>query len=273
MLRLFVQEMKFRRGAIIGWGLGLLFFPLVYIGIYPSVAEEMAGLADLEIYKAMGVNIGTFADWIGSILIVFLPLVTAIFGIINGTNTLAGEEEDGRLEMIVTLPLARWKIVASKALALSVSILVILLVNAVVSLGVFEAVKDQIETELVGSDILIGVISTWPFVFSVAMISMFLAAFCSRRRIASMIAAAVLVVGYFGSNLAASTEVLEPFEPIFLFTYLDSTGQALLDGQAAGDILVLLGTGVVSFLLAVLFFQRRKLTVGAWPWQRARVEG
>jgi ABC-2 type transport system permease protein len=272
MFRLLVQELKFRRGAMIGWGLGLLFFPLVYIAIYPSVAEEMAGLADLEIYKAMGVNLGTFADWIGSILIVFMPLVAAIFGIINGTGTLAGEEEDGRLEMIVTLPLPRWKIVTAKALALSISAFIILLVNAVVTLLVFEGIRDQIETVLVGSDVFTAVLSTWPFVFAVAMISMFLAAFCSRRRIASMIAAAILVVSYFGSNLAASTKVLEPFEPIFLYTYLDGSGPALIEGQATSDILVLLGVGVVSFILSVIFFQRRKLTVGAWPWQQGKVE-
>jgi ABC-2 type transport system permease protein len=272
MFRLLVQELKFRRGAMIGWGLGLLFFPLVYIAIYPSVAEEMAGLADLEIYKAMGVNLGTFADWIGSILIVFLPLVAAIYGIINGTGTLAGEEEDGRLEMIVTLPLARWKIVTAKALALSISSFIILLVNAVVSLLVFEGIQDQIETDLLGLDVFKAVLSTWPMVFAVAMISMFLAAFCSRRRIASMIAAAILVLSYFGSNLAASTELLEPFEPLFLFTYLDGTGPALIEGQATGDILVLLATGAAAFALSLVFFQRRKLTVGAWPWQRARVE-
>ena len=67
MFRLLWQELRFRRNAIIGWGLGLCFFPIVYVGIYPSVADQMAGLADLEIYKAMGMNIGTFADWVGSI--------------------------------------------------------------------------------------------------------------------------------------------------------------------------------------------------------------
>ncbi len=54
MLRLIWQEIKFRRGAMIGWGLGLLFFPLVYIAIYPSVADQMAGLADLEILQSHG---------------------------------------------------------------------------------------------------------------------------------------------------------------------------------------------------------------------------
>ena len=272
MLRLIFQELKFRQNAIIGWGLGLLFFPLVYIAIYPSVADEMAGLADLEIYKAMGVQLGNFSDWIGSILVVFMPLVASIFAIINGTGTLAGEEEDGRLEMLVTLPLPRWMIFAAKAKALSVSTFIILLVNATVSLAVFESIKDQIETEMVGMDVFSAVVSTWPFVFAMAMLSMFLSVFCARRRFASMIAAAVLIVSYFGSNLAASTELLEPFEPFFLFTYLDGTGKAIIEGQATGDLLVLLSVGLVSLILGLIFFQKRRLTVGMWPWQRSKVE-
>lgn len=231
----------------------------------------MAGFADLEIYKAMGMSLGTFPDWVGSILVIFMPLVAAIYGIINGTGTLAGEEEDGRLEMIVTLPLPRWQIVTAKALAFAISSLVIFLVVSLVSTGVFLGIQNQIETEMVGMDMFKTVMMSWPLVFAMGMLGMFLAAFCANRRFASMIAAAVLVVGYFGSNLAASTDVLEPFEPLFLFTYLDASGTAVMKGQAAGDMLVLLGVGLVSFALALFFFQRRDLTVGLWPWQRARV--
>lgn len=271
MLRLLWQELVFRRSAIIGWSLGLCFFPLVYIAIYPSVADQMAGFADLEIYQAMGMSLGTFPDWVGSILIVFMPLVAAIYGIINGTGTLAGEEEDGRLEMVVTLPLPRWQIVTAKAIALAISSFIMFVVVAVVSLLVFQAIESQIETEMVGTDMFTAVLLAWPLVFAVGMLSLFLAAFCANRRIASIIAAAVLVVSYFGSNLAASTTALEPFEPFFLFTYLDASGTAVMGGQAAGDMLVLLAIGLVSFALALFFFQRRDLTVGLWPWQRARV--
>jgi ABC-2 type transport system permease protein len=270
MFRLLWQELVFRRNAIIGWSLGLCFFPLVYIAIYPSVADQMAGLADLEIYQAMGMSLGTFPEWVGSILIVFMPLIAAIYGVINGTGTLAGEEEDGRLEMIVTLPLPRWQIVAAKAMAYIISSLIMFLVVSFVSLLVFQSIQSQVDTEMVGMDLFTAVLMAWPLVFAVGMLSMFLATFCANRRIASMIAAAVLIISYFGSNLAASTTALEPFEPFFLFTYLDASGTAIMEGQATGDVLVLLAVGLVSFTLALFFFQRRDLTVGTWPWQRAR---
>ena len=268
MFRLFVQELRNRRNAMIGWGLGLLFFPIVYLGIYPQVAEEMADLADLEIYQTMGVSLGGLEEWIGSILVLFVPLVLSIFTILNGTGTLSGEEEDGRLEMLVTLPLPRWQIVTAKALALGAATFVILAFVSLVSLVVFASIESQVETQLAAMDVFTAILSTWPLMFAVGMLSMFLAAFTPRRRIASIIAGALLLVSYFGSNLADSTSVLEPFEPFFLFTYLDATGDAVRQGQQAGDVLVLLLIGVVAFGLALFFFERRKLTVGAWPWQR-----
>jgi ABC-2 type transport system permease protein len=272
MLRLIWQELKFRRNAIIGWGLGLCFFPIVYIGIYPSVADQMAGFEDLEFYKAMGMSLGTFEDWVASILIALMPLVAGIYAIINGTGTLAGEEEDGRLEMIVTLPLPRWQIVTAKAVALTLSSLIIYAVVSVVSLLVFQSIESQIETNLVAMDMFMAVFSAWPLVFAIAMLGMFLSAFCSSRRFASMISAVILIISYFGNNLSNSTTELEPFTPFFLFTYLDASAQAVAEGQQAGDVTVLLGIGLVSFALAVFFFQGRNLTVGAWPWQRVQVE-
>ncbi|MCL4869884.1 MAG: ABC transporter permease subunit [Anaerolineae bacterium] len=270
MVRLIWQELKFRRNAIIGWGLGLCFFPLVYISIYPSIAEEMAGLADLELYKALGMNLGTFGDWVGSILIVFMPLIAAIYGVINGTETLAGEEEDGRLEMLVTLPRPRWQIIKAKAIALTVSFILIFLVVAVVSWLVFLAIESQIETDLEGINLFMAVLSGLPLAFAVGMISMFLAAFCSTRRVAAMIAAAILISSYFGTNLANASPVLEPFAPLFLFNYLDASSQAVAEGQQVGDMVVLITIGLVAFILALVFFQRRDLTVGIWPWQRAK---
>ena len=272
MIRLIWHELKFRRNAIVGWALGLSFFPIVYVSIYPSVAEEMAGLADLEIYQAMGVSLGTFEDWIASILIMFVPLLLAIYALINGTGTLAGEEEDGRLEMLVTLPLPRWQIVTAKAIALSLATIIILLFVSLVGAVVFVAIESQIETTLTAIDMVAAMLAAWPLVFAVAMLAIFLAAFSASRRSAALIMTAVVVVGYFGSNLANSTTVLEPFEPLFLFTYLDSTARAVQEGQPIGDVVVLLGVGVVALLLALFFFQRRNLTVGNWPWQRAGAE-
>ena len=87
-----------------------------------------------------------------------------------------------------------------------------------------------------------------------------------------MIAAVLIIVSYFGNNLGSQVSSLDSVRPLFLYHYLDFTGTAITEGQQAGDILTLMGIGLVAFVLALFFFQRRKLTVGAWPWQRSGVE-
>jgi ABC-2 type transport system permease protein len=272
MLRLIWQELKFRRNGIIGWGIGLCFFPFVYITLYPSVAEEMAGLADLEIYQAMGINLGTFEDWVASILFLMVPLLLSVYALLNATGTLAGEEEDGRLEMMVTLPLERWQIITAKAIALAIATFIILLVTALAGALVYMAIQSQVESEVEPFGLAATMLATWPLVFAFAMLSLFFAAFSSRRRVAALIMTAILIISYFGSNLIHQVSSLESLEPIFLFSYLDSTRTAVLEGQPIGDVLVLLAVGLISFALAVFFFNRRNLTVGFWPWQRAQVE-
>ena len=81
---------------------------------------------DLAIYQAMGMSFGTFEGCIASTVTNLVPLSCCIYAVINGTGTLAGEEDNGRLELIVALPIPRWQIVAVKALALGIALFVIL---------------------------------------------------------------------------------------------------------------------------------------------------
>lgn len=275
MLRLLWQELIFRRNGIIGWGLGLTFFPLVYVLIYPEFAGDLASMQSFlesDIYRVMGVGFGTFEDWVASTIILFVPMLAAVYALINGTGTLAGEEDDGRLEMIVTLPIPRWQIVVVKAVALIIALFFILFFVALVTIGVFLAIESKIETTLVPADILKALLTSgWALAAAIGMISLFLATISPSRRVAALLGAMVIIVSYFGSNLSGMVSSLESIQPLFLFTYLDATGNILLEGPEISDVLVLVGVGFVALVLAVFFFQRRDITVGVWPWQKGRI--
>jgi len=59
-------------------------------------------------------------------------------------------------------------------------------------------------------------------------------------------------------------------KPFSLFNYYDMSGTVIEEGVAMVDVSVQLAVALIALLLAILSFQRRDLTVGAWPWQRAR---
>jgi ABC-2 type transport system permease protein len=274
MLRLLLQELRFRRNAIIGWSLALSFLPAMYVGVYPQFASElddMQAILDLDIYKAMGMNFGTFEDWIASTVINIVPILLAIYAVIDGTGTLAGEEDDGKLELIVALPIPRWQIVTVKAIAHSIALFLILVIVGAVTTLVFVSIKSQVETTLTAFEVFWSVLYALPLVIAFGMISLFLGAFSPRRRTGALIATVIVVVSYFGSNLAGQVSALGSLQPLFLFYYMDSTANLYETGPQVGDVLTLLAVAAVAFGLGVYLFQRRDITVGVWPWQRGKM--
>jgi ABC-type transport system involved in multi-copper enzyme maturation permease subunit len=64
---------------------------------------------------------------------------------------------------------------------------------------------------------------------------------------------------------------LEPVRYFSLFNYYNTTGTIFSDGPQLSDILILLGIAAVFFILALICFSRRNVTVGAWPWQKGKI--
>jgi ABC-2 type transport system permease protein len=273
MLNLLWHELRSHRAAIIGWGLGLCFFPVVYVGLYPSFAEQLPNfqeMMDLPIYQALGISMASFEGYMASTVNNLVPVILAIYAISSGTSTLAGEEESGRLEMIAALPLPRRQIVLAKALALALSLLLIL---AIVSAGAaltLAAIGGQITSTVTPLGVFTGLLAAWPLVTAFGMISLFLSAFASSRRIALALSAAVVIASFLGNNLAGMVDALDAIKQLFLFYFYDSSAEGLINGQDPVNLLVLGVVALAALGLAIFFFSRRDLTVGAWPWQRRR---
>jgi ABC-2 type transport system permease protein len=81
----------------------------------------------------------------------------------------------------------------------------------------------------------------------------------------------ILIVSYFGNNLGNLIEALQDLQFLFPFYYFNGL-DILTGGVVTRDLLILLGATMAFLVLALLSFQRRNVTVGAWPWQRARIE-
>lgn len=274
MFKLFLQEMRFRRNGIISWGLGLCFFPVVYVGLFPSFADQLASfqeVLDLPLYQALGISMATFEGYVASTVTNLVPVILAIYAVSTGTGTLAGEEDDGRLETIVALPIPRWQIVAVKAIALALGLALILAITSAGAGLTLAAISSQVDTTVTPLGMFWSLMAAWPLVLAFAMISLFLGAFCPSRRMASALATVTIVVSFLGNNLTGMITSLERIKGLFLFNYFEASAEALINGQQPANLLALLLVALAAFALAVLFFQRRDITVGAWPWQRGRV--
>jgi len=270
MLNLLKHEVVSRLGAAFGWSIGLIAFGSMYTAIFPEVGDQMSALADLSIYQAMGIDVSSFEGFIGSTVVLFIPIILGIYGIIASTYTLAGEEDDGTLEMVLAMPLHRWQIVSMKALALMIIAFLILLISALGNAFTLNLLRQTVDINITNQQLIVAVLNGWPITVAFMMIGMFLGAFAPSRRIAATILTFIFIASYFGENLAGYVASLDGMKPFSLFTYFDSSVEVFSEGVKAGDVAVLLGTGLVFFFLTIVTFQRRDVTVGMWPWQRAK---
>lgn len=268
MLSLLKHELFSRIWAILGWGAGLSAFAIMYIAIYPEAGEQMAAISDLSVYEAMGVDMSSFNGYIASTVVQFLAVLLAIYAIISSSATLAGEDDNGSLELMVSMPLKRWEIVSMKAAALAIVSFLILLIAAMASVLVFNAILDLITVEVSSAQLFIAILSGWPLVFAFLMMGLFFSALLPNRRSASWLTTIIFIISYFGESVTGYVMSLNAIKPFSLFYYFDSSPEVLSKGVQGEDVGILLGVAIVFFVLALISFEHRNITVGQWPWQR-----
>jgi ABC-2 type transport system permease protein len=271
MLNLLKHEIKVRWAATLGWGITLALFGTTYITIFPQVEQQIKSIANWEIYQAMGFDMGTFEGFLGSTVVLFIPLVLAIYVIINSTRTLAGEEDDGTLELLLAMPLQRWQIVSAKALAMGLSTFSILAIVGAWNGWVLNMMKRVVEVDITSRQLFVAVVNAWPLILTVAMIGLFLGAYLPTQRAASITLTVFFLASYFTENFASHLESLSALRPYSIFSYFDTSAQVFREGVQAKDVLILLGLAATFFGLALFSFQRRSVTVEAWPWQRTAI--
>ena len=271
MIRYLWVELAIRIKGALGWGLGLGLFSLFMPTLFPQLSSQFAelDLSNISIYQALGVSgdFGTLKGFLSAYMLsTFVPMI-CVYAIIAGTATLAGEEDEGTLEMVLSLPLKRWQIVASKLIAIGMGILLIgLSVSAGFVLGTRIAdVSDQVETRLLWD----AGLNLWPIGMVIASFSLFLGAYLPNRRIAWITATIVMLYTFLWNSLGSQVEALDKYRPISPFYYYTN---GLTELVWAKNNLILFTMIAVFSLLAILAFQKRNVTVGAWPWQRAPKE-
>lgn len=211
----------------------------------PRGVSELLGGAD---YATLT---GWFRSEIGS---VYGPLVMGAVAITAAASSTAGEEEDGILALVLAHPITRARLVAAKAGAVAV-LVVITAVAAWVGL--------LIGVALGGGGIGLGDMAAFAvhlafFGLAIGAVALALGAGTGRRALASGVAAGVGVLGWLINGFAplvSALNWLKYLSPFYYYTGHDPLTQGI-DG---GDLAVLGVVAVALTALAMLAFERRDL--------------
>jgi ABC-2 type transport system permease protein len=253
------------RRALLGWCVGIVGYVALIASIFPSI-EGSPELNDLiesypDILKSLfgisgGGSITSGAGFLDAELFSFmLPLLVLVLAIGSGAGTLAGEEDAGRLELVLAYPIRRRSAVLAKGLALAVEVLVAC-VAAIGAILLFDAV--------VGLDLSFANVAgafAWLVVLGLfyGWLSLAVGAAYPSRTLAIGIAAGAAASSYLVGGLHELAGWLDPFR---FFSPFWLAGQSPLQGgvDALGTLVVLAAAGVVLGVGAVLV-ERRDLEV------------
>lgn len=251
-----------QRRFLLGWAIGLGGAALLYTASYAmfdvSTLDDLTAYMDEELIAAFGwENFSSPSGYLGSTVYgLVVPALAMVFAIGVGARFIAGDEEDGILELTATHPVSRTSLVLQKAGALTLEMLlmsVVVLVVVAVLLG-----PVGIEVSL-GS---VAAASVMLFLLGTTMGSFALAVggFVGRRGVVIGVASALAVFAFFADNIVQQVEGLEWIENLSFFHFYGGA-QVLDEGLVVGDVLVLLVSTLVFIGLAVVGFRRRDIGV------------
>jgi len=261
---LFLKTLRDLRGQILGWGLGIGSLGWMIIALYPSFKDQMAVYADLiasfppaltAFFGDMS-NLGDWSGWLNVEFFSWVPPILAVFAVAVGTGLIAGEEEKGTLDLLLSQPIHRWRVVAEKSAALVAATVLIVLLAAVCMIAGSVAVgetKDLARLTLATLDIAPVTLASGAFALMASVV-------LRRKRLATATAVIVVVGSWFLDALGKAVNVLKPYRPFTLFHYYNG-GTVMSKGMEWGNAGVLLGLTALFFAVSLIAFQRRDIAI------------
>ena len=249
-----------RRWNIVAYAVGLGVYILIVVGLYPAFKDsaELDKFVNQDSTAAalFGVT-GTLtssAGWLnGNIYGNFLPLIVLMVTIAYGAASLAGQDEDGTLGMVVALPLRRSAIVSQKIGALALFAFV---VTAVAGLCVY--VGRWFDLSIDAGNVASVSATTLLLGVDFGLLAMLAGAMTGSRGAAIGISTAVAAASFLLNSLAGVVSWLHGARYGSLF-YWSSGNNQIVAGARLSDYAVLVTVGALLACASVVAFKRMDL--------------
>lgn len=265
-MTLFTAWMRSSRRWFVGWLVGLSAFTLINVYTYPAVRDQpgfdeaLEGMPD-ALLALFGIDpelslISPEGYLISQMFGFLVPLLLAVAGVTLGARAIAGEEEQGTLELVLSHPVTRARVVAERLGAT----LVLLTVLAATQWGLTLASAATIDMRLPTFETTAAWTMSLLFGMLIGSLGLAVGAAVGRRGIALSVAIAVAVAGFVMQSLGEIATALGWLRAVSPFHYVNAN-DPLINGFRGLDVAVLLGLTVIVVVAGMLRFARRDLVV------------
>jgi beta-exotoxin I transport system permease protein len=253
-------DLSFRRKARIGLTVGLVLYVVVIVALYPSFknSSELDNLTKNSpgVAALFGIS-GSLTSPVGwmnaNVWANFFPLIILLMTIGYGASAIAGQEKDGHLELVLSLPFSRRRVVAQKIGALTLQALILCFFTFLAVLtgrwfeldfGIWELTTATVGVLLLGIDF--------------GLLALAIGAGTGNRGVALGVASTVAAASYLVSSMAPVVSWLDSAKYLSLFYWSVGDNQ-LQDRLSAGGLAVLVGVALVLTVVADRLFESHDL--------------
>ena len=265
MLRnVFLKSLRDLRRSFAWWTVGLAGYVALIASVYPTVRDnpDLEKLVEsypeaLKAFVAFGgqFDFTSAAGYLGSELFSFMmPALFLVAAVGHGAGTLAGEEERGTIDLLLSSPLSRTRVALEKLAAMCVELAALGVVLWLALWVGARAFSMEVSVAHLASATALLVVLALAY----GAIAFMVAAATGRKTLAIGLTVALAVGAYLVNSLASLVEVLEPFQkatPFYHYAVADPLRQDLDPWHT----LFLLAVGAGAAAAGVLLFDRRDL--------------
>ncbi len=260
MLRRAILDLRW---TLCWYALGIFLYAVIVIQFWPT-AKKNADLFSQYItsfpeafMKAFGVtDFTSFPGFIGAEYLNFMwPLIASVFVVMAASAVVGQEIDRGTVELWLSVPAPRWRLLSAKLAALFVGIAALAAASALAVVAGGAIVGEAVS----GSGALAAAIVMASFCVAVAGYAALFSAVFGRRASAAGLAAAVTLASYLASIIAGLSSDWDSVRYLSLLSAYHAQ-QALASGAVVGsEVAALLGVGVLSAILSLVVFERRDI--------------
>ncbi|MFI6479020.1 ABC transporter permease subunit [Nonomuraea sp. NPDC050663] len=252
------------RRMLIGWTIGISLFVAMYTSIYSSMDRNTLSEAVIAKYPGalrdlMGgmQDLTTPLGYLSSVVYqLFVPLLFAIMAMLLANRAIAEPEENGTLELTVTLPIDRKRLLLERFAAM----VLVLLITAVLTGVVVIALVSGLDFGVPVGNVLAGHLGVFLLALFLGTVTLFCGAATGRKAIGTSAMGVWAAGGYVVVTVGKNVEAISWLRWVSPWHYY-SGARPLYTGVPVGDYLVLGGAAAVLLLTAVLAFDRRDVGV------------
>lgn len=222
------------------------------VGSMPPVLMQMFGVNDVS-------TMATPTGFLGFAFFGYSLLVLAAYAVIAGLNVTANEEDRGILDVTLSLPIPRWRLVAERLLAYA---LIVVLMLTFTYAAMWIVMQGSNGLEIDPTRLLEGVANMLPSTLLVLAFTGLAGTAFRTRGLAAAVATAFVIVSYFVDFLGnvASDTAAGAVRVLSFFSYYDG-GDVMNTGLVWGNVILLLVVTAICTVGALWFFERRDISV------------